>query len=126
MGSAKNTRGVKNAKPKTKFVIELTDKTFDDELDCDDPVLVDFWAPWCGPCLQVAPVVEALAEAYDGKMKFGKIDIDKQPKTADKFGITSIPTMLIFKDGKVVGQLVGAAPKSKIEAVIKKHVEVSK
>lgn len=96
-------------------VPEFTDANFDTEvLQSSTPVLVDFWAPWCGPCRMLAPSIEALSKDYDGKVKIGKLNTDDNGETAAKFGIRSIPTLLIFKDGQVVNQLVGALPKDKI------------
>jgi thioredoxin 1 len=89
-------------------------------LKSDKPVLVDFWATWCAPCRAIAPSVEELAKTYDGKVKVGKLNIDEQQGVAQQYGIRSIPTLLVFKGGKVVGQIVGAVPKNKIEDALKK------
>src|SRR5690242_21658717 len=98
-------------------VKELTDANFEAEvLKSDVPTLVDFWAVWCGPCRQIAPTVEALAEQYKGKLRVGKMDVDNHQIVPQQYGIRSIPTLLIFKGGKVVGQVVGAVPRSKLEA----------
>ncbi|MFQ5860736.1 MAG: thioredoxin [Dehalococcoidia bacterium] len=88
-------------------------------LDASTPVLVDFWAEWCAPCKMIAPIVEELAEEYDGKVQFAKLDVDSNPHTAMNFGVRSIPTLLIFKGGQPVGQVVGAVPKS----VLKKRLD---
>lgn len=95
--------------------IEINDANFEEEvLKSDIPVLIDFWAVWCGPCRVIAPVIEELANEYEGKVKFGKLDVDNNPNTAVKFGIRSIPTLLIFNDGQVADQLIGAVPKAHI------------
>ena len=97
------------------------DDNFENEvLKSDMPVLVDFWATWCAPCRAIAPSVEELAKTYDGKVKVGKLNIDEQQGVAQQYGIRSIPTLLVFKGGKVVGQIVGAVPKNKIEDALKK------
>jgi thioredoxin 1 len=97
------------------------DDNFEAEvLKSDMPVLVDFWATWCAPCRAIAPSVEELAKTYDGKVKVGKLNIDEQQGVAQTYGIRSIPTLLVFKGGKVVGQIVGAVPKNKIEDALKK------
>jgi thioredoxin 1 len=104
-------------------VITLTDTNFKTEvLESSEPVLIDFWAVWCGPCRQVAPTVEALAEEYKGRLKVGKMDVDHHQLVPQQYGIRSIPTLLIFKGGKVVGQVIGAVPRSKLEAEIQKHI----
>lgn len=102
-------------------VLEVTDTNFDAEvLKSSTPVLVDFWAVWCAPCRAIAPHVEALAGEYAGKIRVAKCDIDSNPQVPTQFEIRSIPTLLMFKDGKVVGQVVGAVPRAKIEELVKK------
>jgi thioredoxin 1 len=103
--------------------IEVTDANFKNEvLESSTPVLVDFWAEWCGPCKMIAPVVEQLAKDFDGKLKVGKVDVDSNQQTAMQFGIRSIPTLLIFKNGKVVEQIVGALPKQALTDKVSKHL----
>jgi len=101
---------------------DTSDATFDsDVLQSDVPVLVDFWAPWCGPCRMVAPVVEELSNEYDGKVKFVKLNTDDNPLIASKFGIRSIPTLLVFKGGELTDQVVGFRPKSELA----KHLDAA-
>ena len=102
--------------------IEITDDTFNEEVvNADTLVLVDFWADWCGPCKMIAPMVEELAEEFEGKIKFTKLDVDSNPQSATNFGIRGIPTLLIFDDGKPIETVVGAVPKS----VLKKKLEAA-
>ena len=105
--------------------VHITDSEFSTAvLESDNPVLVDFWADWCGPCKMIAPVVEELAEEYEGRFNFTKVDVDSNPQTAMQFGIRSIPTLLIFKDGKVAEQVIGAVPKAVLKKKIDKVLEV--
>jgi thioredoxin 1 len=104
--------------------LEITDVNFAEEVEKSDiPVLLDFWAVWCGPCKMIAPIVEELAGEYQGKVKIGKVDVDSSPVVAGKFGIRSIPTLLIFKGGQVVDQIVGAVPKGHIVDKLNSHLE---
>jgi len=103
--------------------IEITDENFETEvIKSGKPVLIDFWAVWCGPCKMVAPIVEEIAKDYDGKLKVGKMDVDANPQASMKYGIRSIPTLMVFKNGQVVEQIVGAVPKKNLLDKIVPHV----
>jgi thioredoxin 1 len=103
--------------------VDLTDSSFETEvLKSTVPVLIDFWAVWCGPCRMVSPIVEELAGEYTGKLKVGKVDVDSNPATAMQYGIRSIPTLLLFKDGQVVEQIVGAVPKRVLVDKLSRHL----
>jgi thioredoxin 1 len=107
----------------TANVIHVTDQTFDQEvLQSDVPVLVDFWAEWCGPCRMIAPVVEALAQEYAGRLKVAKLDVDANGSSAMRYQIRGIPTLLLFKDGRVVDMRVGAVPKAELVRMITPHL----
>lgn len=102
-------------------LLHVTDEDFEAEiLKSEKPVLVDFWAAWCGPCKAIAPTIEALAEKYAGQIRVAKLDVDNNPKSAMKFGIRAIPTMIMFKDGEVSDQITGAVGKAQLEEAIKK------
>jgi thioredoxin 1 len=97
------------------MAIEITDANFESEvINSDVPVLVDFWAGWCAPCKMIAPIVEEISAEYDGKVKVGKVDVDANPEAAGKYGIRSIPSLLIFKGGELVNQIIGMQPKAAI------------
>ena len=103
------------------MVVEISDQSFDKEvIKSDKPVLVDLWAPWCGPCRMVAPVIEKLDEYYDGKVSFCKINVDDNPQTAAKYSVMSIPTLLLFINGQVEDTIIGAVPESTLKQKIDK------
>ena len=104
-------------------MLTITTNSFEnDVLRADKPVLVDFWATWCGPCRMIAPAVEEVAEDFDGRAVVGKVDVDEQAELARRFGIMSIPTLIVMKDGKVVEQAVGARGKADIAAMLERHL----
>ncbi|MBT2210677.1 MULTISPECIES: thioredoxin [Actinomadura] len=103
--------------------ITVTDATFTEEvLKSDTPVLVDFWADWCGPCRMIAPILEQIAQEQDGKIRIAKIDYDANPKTPQEYGVMGLPTLLLYKNGEVVEQIVGAKPKRALLKVLEPHL----
>jgi thioredoxin 1 len=107
-----------------KDVVVLTDDNWKAEvLDADGPVLVDFWAEWCPPCRMIAPSIEALATTYSGRAKVGKLNVDENPAVAQTFAVRSIPTLLVFKGGRVVDQQIGAVPQPRIAAMIEQQLD---
>jgi len=104
-------------------VIEITDSNFDAEvLKSDQPILVDFWAAWCGPCRAIAPVIKELATEYDGRIKIGKCDVDKNSQTPGTYGVRAIPTLILFNDGEVREQITGAVSKAQIVSAMNKII----
>ena len=101
---------------------QLTGSNFDQIIAGEKPVLVDFWAPWCGPCRMIAPVIEEIAAEFDGRAIVGKIDVDEEPGLAQRFGVMSIPTLIVLKDGKVAEQAVGARGKADVAAMLTRHL----
>jgi thioredoxin 1 len=125
-GSAEPTPAIKSIQEgfmATTAILEVTDVNFDQEvLKSEQPVMVDFWAAWCGPCKALAPVVDEVATAYSGKIKVGKMDVDSSPVTPQRYGVRGIPTLLIFKGGQVQEQIVGYVAREVIEKALNKHV----
>ena len=103
-------------------VQQVTDQDFESVLNGGKPVFVDFWAPWCGPCRIIGPLVEELAPSYTGKAVIAKMNVDDNPQVAQKFGVTSIPTLMMFKDGKLVDRAIGAMPKSELQKFIDRNL----
>lgn len=116
-----NCQAKENRTMASDKVVQLSDDTFEnDVLKSSTPVLVDFWASWCAPCKAISPVVDGLADEYDGQVKIGKLNVDENPATPGQYGVRGIPTLILFKDGKVVDQVVGAVPKNQLQSLIKK------
>lgn len=104
-------------------IIKLTKSNFEQEVvNSDKPVFVDFWAQWCGPCRAVAPIVDELANDYDGKIKVAKVNVDEEGELAQKFRVMSIPTLMVFKSGEVADKIIGARPKDELASVIEKNI----
>jgi thioredoxin 1 len=107
----------------SEAIFEATDSNLDQTvLKSEQPVLIDFWAVWCGPCKALAPIVDQVAAAYSGRLKVGKMDIDSSPLTPQRYGVRGIPTLLIFKNGQVQEQIVGWVAREKLEAALNKHL----
>jgi thioredoxin 1 len=107
----------------SEAIVEVSDSNFESEVvNSDVPVLIDFWAPWCGPCRAIAPIVEEISSTYEGKIKVGKMNVDENQATTMKFGIRSIPTLIMFKGGEAIDQIIGAVPKGEIERVVEKSL----
>jgi len=105
------------------MTVKATDTSFEQEvLKSDTPVLVDFWAEWCGPCRMIGPSLEDIAKEMDGKLKVVKVNIDENPTTPSRYNVRSIPTLLLFKNGQVADQIVGAVPKAKLDAMVKRAI----
>lgn len=106
--------------------IQVTDGSFEQQvINAETPILVDFWAEWCGPCKMIAPVLEELATEYDGKLQIGKLDVDNNPDTAMAYGVMSIPTLLLFKDGQPVDRIVGFQQKAQLKRRLETHIDAA-
>ncbi len=106
----------------TNSIQQITDTDFDSVINGGKPVFVDFWAPWCGPCRIIGPIVEELAPSYEGRAVITKMNVDDNPAVATRFGVTSIPTLMMFKDGKLADRMIGAAPKSALQQFIDRNL----
>src|SRR5437016_1073839 len=106
----------------SQAVREITDQDFEQLVNAGQPVFVDFWAPWCGPCRVIGPIVEELAPTYAGRAVFTKMNVDDNPDVPQRFGVTSIPTLMMFKDGKLVDRAVGAIPKNALQQFIDRNL----
>jgi thioredoxin 1 len=106
---------------KSEFLVHLNDTNYEEQISkSDKPVLVDFWAPWCGPCKAIGPLVEEISEAYKDRAVIAKINVDENQKAASAYGVRSIPTLILFKDGKIFDTIIGLAPKERLEELINK------
>ena len=106
-----------------KFAVEFTEQNFNSEVESSDiPVVVDFWAEWCGPCKMLAPTIDSIAEKYNGKVKVGKVNVDKNPSIAQKYGVRGIPNILVFQNGDIKEQLMGNVPESDISNILDKLI----
>jgi len=106
----------------SEVAVTVTDASFDKLVQQTDAVVVDCWAPWCRPCAMIAPTIEELARRYAGKIVFGKLNVDQNPRTANQFNVTGIPTLLVMKEGRIVDRIVGAVPRAQIEARLNVHL----
>ncbi len=103
-------------------IMELSSSNFKATVDAGTPVLVDFWAPWCGPCRVIAPILEEVAKEFEGKARVAKVNVDDSPDIASQFGVRGIPTLILFKEGQIMGQMVGVNPKSNIVSLLQKNL----
>lgn len=119
---AKKMKEMMGSSRSASVSVKISDMTFNETLNKSKVVVVDCWADWCSPCKMIAPIIDKLAEEYSGRVLFAKLNVDENPKTASKYGIMSIPTLLVFKSSKLVDTIVGSVPKHHIETIMKKHV----
>lgn len=103
-------------------ILELSSANFQSTVESGSPVLVDFWAPWCGPCRVIAPILEEVAKEFEGKARVGKVNVDDNPEIASRFGVRGIPTLILFKEGRMQGQMVGVNPKANIVSLLQKNL----